>query len=146
MLDPGIQVQHISWNFGDGSPLNTVELNPAHTYPAIFSYWVEVTVTDSSGCDSSYAEQLDFPTELANISSSGFAVFPNPANDHFIVELSEYNSPSRLLLLDGNGKKIREEMITGSRARIDVDLNPGFYLLAIQTDEKIDRSSLIIAD
>jgi hypothetical protein len=39
-LDPGIDAESISWNFGDGSPVDTANNNPSHTYPATFQYWV----------------------------------------------------------------------------------------------------------
>jgi len=40
-----------SWNFGDGSAPNTTQ-NPTHTYGAAGIYQVSLTVTSSTGCDS----------------------------------------------------------------------------------------------
>lgn len=38
-----------SWNFGDGSPLNT-QASPSYTYPGNGLYTVTLTVTDVNGC------------------------------------------------------------------------------------------------
>jgi gliding motility-associated-like protein len=38
-----------SWNFGDGSPVSTLQ-NPTHTYFATGNYTVSLTVTDADGC------------------------------------------------------------------------------------------------
>jgi len=40
-----------SWNFGDGTAPNTTQ-NPTHTYGAAGIYQVSLTVTSSTGCDS----------------------------------------------------------------------------------------------
>ena len=37
------------WDFGDGSPTSILQ-NPSHTYVPGFSYTVELTITDASGC------------------------------------------------------------------------------------------------
>src|SRR5205085_3984763 len=40
-----------SWNFGDGSPLNSIQ-NPIHIYATGGTYSVTLTVTNSDGCSS----------------------------------------------------------------------------------------------
>ncbi|MEM1118813.1 MAG: gliding motility-associated C-terminal domain-containing protein [Bacteroidota bacterium] len=44
-----------SWDFGDGSPVNTAQ-NPAHTYAVAGSYTVELTVTTSDNCQNMVAQ------------------------------------------------------------------------------------------
>jgi hypothetical protein len=44
----GSQPLTYSWDFGDGSPLNTTQ-NPSHTYAAAGNYAVKLTVTNSAG-------------------------------------------------------------------------------------------------
>jgi gliding motility-associated-like protein len=40
------------WNFGDGSPLDSVSVNPVHTYASTGDYTINVTAyNDSTGCD-----------------------------------------------------------------------------------------------
>ena len=38
------------WDFGDGSPLDSTNLNPVHTYVAAGNYTVRQTVTGADGC------------------------------------------------------------------------------------------------
>lgn len=47
--------QHLIWEFGDGSPVNTA--SPAeHCYTAAGSYNVSLTVTDGNGCSNTHTE------------------------------------------------------------------------------------------
>ena len=38
------------WDFGDGSPLDSVNLNPVHTYTAAGDYTIQQTITGADGC------------------------------------------------------------------------------------------------
>src|SRR6185295_13615960 len=91
-LEPGISVQAISWNFGDGSPLNTVDANPSHTYSNPGLYWVIVSVTNEHGCDSTYIEQITLPTGIDEVASNIFNLFPNPAHEFCLLEISSGSS------------------------------------------------------
>ncbi len=46
-----------SWDFGDGSPLNT-QTNPSHTYSNYGDYNVTLSIANSNGCTSSVTEQV----------------------------------------------------------------------------------------
>src|SRR5216117_548773 len=54
--DPDGTVAAYSWNFGDGSPVSTLQ-NPSHTYGAGGSYTVTLRVTDNQGAQSALASQ-----------------------------------------------------------------------------------------
>ena len=47
--DNSIGAVSYQWNFGDGSPLNTVP-NPTHTYATAGTYIVQLIVTSTDGC------------------------------------------------------------------------------------------------
>ncbi|MCI4667573.1 MAG: PKD domain-containing protein [Bacteroidia bacterium] len=56
-----------AWNFGDGSPIST-EVNPVHTYTAIGRYEVKLVVTNSFGCQDSFASFVNvYPIPQAGI-------------------------------------------------------------------------------
>lgn len=58
-------------------------------------------------------------------------VYPNPFDDHLIVQLSDY--PTDYSLCDVQGKVIRAGIIEGSKYSIDLnDLNDGMYLLMLK--------------
>lgn len=46
------------WDFGDGSPLDSVNLNPVHTYLAAGNYTVKQTVTGADGCIEANSTQM----------------------------------------------------------------------------------------
>src|SRR5256885_527715 len=54
--DPDGSIASYSWNFGDGSPVSTLQ-NPSHTYGAGGSYTVTLRVTDNQGAQSALASQ-----------------------------------------------------------------------------------------
>src|SRR5204863_5021327 len=54
--DPDGTVAAYSWNFGDGTPISTLQ-NPSHTYAAGGSYTVTLRVTDNQGAQSALASQ-----------------------------------------------------------------------------------------
>ena len=52
-----------SWDFGDGSPLNTTDANPVHTYvnsnPSTIGYYnAKLTVQSAGGCTKTYATMI----------------------------------------------------------------------------------------
>ncbi len=43
-------IAQMTWDFGDGSPLNTTDLNPSHSYTTSGTYTVTQTVQGADGC------------------------------------------------------------------------------------------------
>jgi PKD repeat protein len=63
-----------SWNFGDGSPLDSSQ-NPTHTYGSAGSYTVNLTVTNASGSNSkSDVVTITAPTASFTFTKSGMTV------------------------------------------------------------------------
>ncbi|MEW6470418.1 MAG: PKD domain-containing protein [Bacteroidota bacterium] len=56
-----------SWNYGDGSPVGTVQ-NPAHQYMNAGTYTVTLTVTSSNGCTGSF----QLPVTVNPLPNPGF--------------------------------------------------------------------------
>jgi hypothetical protein len=137
-LDPGIDAQAFSWNFGDGSPLNTTDLNPSHTYPASYPYWVVVSVTNSAGCDSTYTEQLDLPTGISNSVATGIRLFPNPATDKIFIQRNSLTAVSEIMIMDIDGRVERSIPSLNHSDGISVtDLIPGIYFLKLTEENGI---------
>lgn len=61
-------------------------------------------------------------------------IYPNPANNHFLLEINEYIEGECLILTDIQGRKIKEiELNSENPMRIDVsDLSKGIYFLHCQ--------------
>lgn len=61
-------VQKIYWNFGDGSPIDSVNNNPVHAYTAAGNYTITQTVLGADGC-------IETNTKLIVIGSKPLADF-----------------------------------------------------------------------
>lgn len=57
-----------SWDFGDGSPVSTLQ-NPVHTFPALGSYTVTLTVTNGS-CSHSEAQTIQTVNQNPDFTAS----------------------------------------------------------------------------
>ena len=56
-----------SWNFGDGSPLNSIDFNPIHTYTTAGTYTVTLIVNSSNlGCSDTLQQTIDiYPSPVS---------------------------------------------------------------------------------
>lgn len=80
------------WNFGDGSPEETVvfpnDPNLTHIYASTGIYEVSLTVTNSFGCDNSYSNQISItPNPIANF-------FYSSSCQDMIVDFQDASSPN----------------------------------------------------
>jgi len=133
-LDAGLSVQTISWNFGDGSPMDTTDINPSHTYAILGTYWVIVTVTNANGCDSTYIEQINLFTGIGEVKGSSFNLFPNPAHESTMLQTSLGNIfPLNAVMMSVEGRVIKEFILRKAQEQVSVgDLIPGIYFLKLQ--------------
>ncbi len=81
---------------------------------------------------------LDYsPTAItdANEDPVGIQVFPNPASDHLIIDLSNYvllTAPAEATLFHMNGQIIRSFILQEDKTRLDIsDLSTGSYVLKV---------------
>ncbi len=114
------------WDFGDG---NTSTLAyPIHTYNSLGSYVLCLTISDSTGCTSSYCDTVtvtvkatgttinvlppDANLALEDISIfDGVSLFPNPSNGNFTIELNTKSSSSvEIITLDISGKVLQSSI------------------------------------
>ena len=77
-----------------------------------------------------------------------FKIYPNPANDLFIVEIDHAAYPEfTIQLLNAEGKKIlTKECIGEDKYTVNVSsVNSGLYMVRLVTDEKTINRILMIA-
>ena len=73
-------ISGFTWDFGDGSPVNTVDANPVHVFinsnaTAIEYYNVSLTVVSESGCSATYSQMTTvYPAIDATFTSSADTV------------------------------------------------------------------------
>ncbi|MFT6136366.1 MAG: DNA-binding beta-propeller fold protein YncE [Cyclobacteriaceae bacterium] len=116
-----------SWTFGDGG--NSLERHPNHTYATSGIYEVCLTVSNATDSDT-YCRTLELgPSSIQSQQPIEFKVFPNPTQGIAVFDLGNYMPLNgKLMLYDGNGRKILEQQFLYSQAQINlVDLPPAIY-------------------
>ena len=83
-----------SWNFGDLSPLSTVQ-NPSHTYASATNYTVQLIVTDNNTC-------MDTASQTVSVLASPFVNMGNPSTCGSSYILNAQNLGSTYLWSPGN--------------------------------------------
>jgi hypothetical protein len=114
--------------------LNTIDNNPSHTYANPGLYWVIVSVTNTSGCDSTYIEQINLPTAVEEVKANSFSLFPNPAHDRVMLKTSTADIfPLKIIMMDLQGRVLNELTVSSDQELILInDLLPGIYFLKLQ--------------
>lgn len=137
-----MDVQSCTWDFGDGSPIST-DFNPTHTFPVNGGSFV-VTLTVNNICGSYSASltiEINTQTGIVTVvdPDNELKVYPNPAKDYLRVEVKPMNTIQNVLIYDFAGRMIRKVCNNNSNKselRIETNsLNPGIYLLRVQTDK-----------
>lgn len=108
-MDTGFTTTSFSWNFGDGSALDTSNQNPMHIYSNPGPYYVQLIITDINGCIDTAIKQINFiVTGLKTVLEKGLlSVYPNPL--HTGGELNVIlpgNDIASLDIFDVLGKRI----------------------------------------
>lgn len=102
----------ISWDFGDGTPLETFSLNPTHTYTAKGIYNVELSVEDPIiGESDNYSRiiNIDTATSIEKIFKSYtlLTVTPNPVKNRAVISVyTDSTEPVSIEIFDLLGNKI----------------------------------------
>ena len=139
-----------SWNFGDGSPENTTDLNPTHQYPFAGTYWVTFSATDEQGCDSTYISQVELVTGVAWLTDqpSQFSVSPNPVQQEGSFMLNgNLLYPLQVGIFDLAGRKQQQFLLTQAHQPISVAfMQPGTYLLQVLSGRKMTGITRFIVE
>jgi len=95
-----------AWNFGDGNAATTQ--NPSHTYSAMGTYTVTLTVFDGN-CSGTFNDTVVVPQGvfIDELLTNSFQLIPNPGNGSFTVKAeTERLRAMRLLVYDLAGKEL----------------------------------------
>jgi len=153
--DTSINALSWEWNFGDGSPVETVQ-DPTHTYIDTGIYTVTLTAYNYNCSDiATYViivinstEPVDttvgineFQVSPLDAGQAGlkFQVFPNPNNGQFTIEVHNTPQPElNLEIFNILGEKVIERNLISlnNDLKIDVSLSDrGIYFIKLQTDK-----------
>jgi PKD repeat protein len=119
------------WNFGDGNT-STVQ-NPSHTYAASGTY----TVSHSAGNGCGFTQQVSVGVVgISDMENSGFAVWPNPANNVLFITPSGKISTTQasVMLFNLSGKAVMQRSYSSADEQWEIDLNSlasGIYMIRV---------------
>ncbi|MBU0489607.1 MAG: PKD domain-containing protein [Bacteroidetes bacterium] len=150
--DPAI----ISWDFGDGSPVDSTTWEPTHTYELSGDYVVCFTVSDpnisqlNTTCDTVNIPEI-MSVFNSNKDALGMTIYPNPVN-HFaaIAYYLPVETNARLVISDICGKQaeliVDKQHQAGSHTIIweNKSLSKGIYLLTLETESGTKTLRLVI--
>ncbi len=134
-LDAGNGFANYLWS--DGSTTQTV------TVASPSNMWV--TVTDSSGCSGSDSINISAPTSIADLNTSGLAIYPNPAKDklNYSIDMGA-DEEVHVQLFDAQGKVVSDFSIHG-HGRVKGEMNltgyaSGLYVLTFVSENHSVRT------
>lgn len=64
------------WNFGDGSPIDSVDISPTHLYPNVGTYIIKLVAVDSTTCN--IIDSTSFTLTVQGKPTAGFTYSPQP--------------------------------------------------------------------
>lgn len=134
--------------------------NPAETLPVNFHFTVNEEIPENtimnfslrvfnlepSTIDTCYFE-TEFsvnlrpagPLVLNKVNSNEIQVFPNPSNGHFSILNAENNSMVKII--DLRGRILHQSPVNQSN---DIKLNPGIYLLSIESNTSVITKRIVV--
>lgn len=130
-------IDSLVWDWGDGQSTavsSGFTTAITHTYATAGKQYT-VCVNVYGDCGSNQYCGLSAPVSVAQAgtTASGIMLYPNPANDYFILENA---ADARVEMYNSLGQKIQSFRIGQARQRVDVGgLSAGVYLLQFTTND-----------
>ncbi|HLG33944.1 MAG TPA: T9SS type A sorting domain-containing protein, partial [Bacteroidia bacterium] len=156
----GVPPLSFIWNWGDGSPVDTLPY-PSHTYATAGFYTICLTITDSVGCTDTHCTSYyltratdamvyvnvvaSLPTGITNPDNNNFfSVFPNPAFSNLSISVKGNSVAAECRIYNMLGEIKLTSAITNQRTDIDISaLSAGVYFVEVISENKIGRKKFI---
>lgn len=134
-----------SWDFGDGTTIANAPGTVTHTYTTAGPRMVSVTLTNECGTETVITTIV--VTSTAGIETNaieGLSVYPNPANEHVVVELPT-SAMAKGSVFNTTGSLVKTIDNFTAKTEVSVaDWTPGVYFLHIQSEEKTSVIKLVV--
>jgi gliding motility-associated-like protein len=80
------------WDFGDGSPIDSVDVSPSHLYSNVGSFTVRLTAIDSTTCN--IISDTSFIITVQGKPTAGFTFVPSPPTPNTPTIFTDASSPA----------------------------------------------------
>jgi hypothetical protein len=128
-----------TWDFGDGSPIETGLGPKNHTYTHVETDTVTVIVSNECGSHQLNYTVLQTKTGVDNVSAlqKSLSLYPNPGKDKVTLGATKGEIHiSRVEVYDLTGKRVFISDVTGDKLDMDISqLAQGIYHVAITTNK-----------
>jgi len=137
-----------SWNFGDGSPLNTTQ-NPTHVYAMDGTYNVCLVVVSDMGCVDTVCNSVVVSNVGIDENNLGNLVqlYPNPSTGILqLVMDASLPQDYQVCIYNLLGEQVINELVQGTNKTIDLsEENSGVYFITITTTKGIINKKIILS-
>ncbi|MFT4603202.1 MAG: hypothetical protein ACI857_003390, partial [Arenicella sp.] len=136
------------WDFGDGNI--STDAQPWHTYTALGAFTVELVAVNGNCPNDTTNMIMNVIDDLGMLNGmSGVEVYPNPATEDLIIELSDtWSKNVTIELLDARGRIIyKDDYNNTSKIQlnlIDLNVHDGVYFLRLSDDEKVGSQKIMV--
>jgi len=93
--------------------------------------------TTTVGCDASFSTQEDKPNQQLKI-------YPNPAQNHLWVAWGAFSGSYTAEVLDFDGRLLGTHQVNQAKARIDLALAPGLYVLRCRDGKSVSNKIFLV--
>jgi len=144
------------WNWGDDS--TSTGITPSHTYADSGYYTICLTITDSTGCTSTYCDSNAYLRSTQNLvitvnvvtslptgipiveNTSSVSIYPNPATTQLLIKTSNFQ-PQYLTIYDMDGRVVTRQRFT---PQLDIStLAAGLYFIELGNETVTERKRFV---
>lgn len=137
-----------SWDYGDGSAIDTVQ-NPApHVYTAAGSYNITLTVSNGT-CSSSLVVPVVITTAagINQLNSTSISLMPNPVRDMLTINLSSVVGKVSLSVTSSLGQVVyssNSAEVKNEKTVLNLSaLKAGIYILKIESNDGVVLKKIV---
>ena len=128
------------WDFGDGTTIQSNNLNVFHEYAANGLYTVSLFATDLTNCWNTLIETDYIYTTGLNLVNQNelvsYQIHPNPTSDLITIQ-SETSMNNKFRIFDQQGRQVMIGKLTGKDTEVALDsLSRGSYTIQIEGNFK----------
>ena len=138
---PNLQDYNFTWDFGDGTTIQSNNLNVFHEYVSNGSFSVSLSATDLiASCSESFMESdYIYTTGMSFLYENAlnpYYIYPNPSSNWISIQ-SESPFNNKFVILDQQGREMINGMLLGNRTDVSLEkLANGAYTVRIEGDFK----------